>query len=639
MRKFLFSILFIVLMAFVVGACGTADDAPYTVHDHSTEDSVVDAGAADANGGEVETPVPGTAVGGDPLAAMDAVLARFPQSVNTGAEHVPGTTFRFAIPIASPWPGLFGGGIFHTSLDEDRINHLIGTSSSLFSVTEFMQFGQDGIVNWSLDTGANTLTLNMQHFPNWHDGVPLTLDDLVFAYEVIVHPDYDGIRRTPHIMNIVGAEEFNSGNADYISGMFLSNDNQTLTIHFYEMDPTLLYFGIWTSPMPRHIFEHIPVADMSSSPEVLVNPIGWGPFIVENIVPGESVHLRRNEDFVFGAPLIEDMVVERIAPELFPSAMEEGRFDFGQFSTLFYGDHQNPTNFTYLGSLTGAYTYLAFRVGNFDFDNNLNVFNPDRKMSNVHLRRAMAYATDESVLSELLFNGLQFPAANNIPAHHRLLMDLNVPGFPYDPARAMQTLDEAGFIDVTGDGFRDDPNGNELTIIWAFPTGPEEEVIVNFYIQQWAEVGLRVELWQGRTHDQVYLWDILDFDADNDEIDIYTGQWAPGFNPSPAESWGHAIWNPSRYTSPDYDDAIDRLSSYEAWDPAYMMIAYSNWQWYWYNNLPYFPQRWRIDLFAINNRVTRWDTDVQNTVIEGGGPTPDFGWHMIGLSAAEPYSR
>jgi peptide/nickel transport system substrate-binding protein len=321
-----------------------------------------------------------------------------------------------------------------------------------------------------------------------------------------------------------------------------------------------------------------------------------------------------------------------MTPELIPTALEAGNVDVAEMSPLFFGDHQNPTNYIYLSELIGDYNYVAFRLGHWDFDENRNVYDPNRKMANANLRRAMAFAVDEEVLTSTLYHGLRFPAVTNSPAHHRALLDPTVPGFPYNPQMAMQLLDEAGFIDVDGDGFREDPNGEQFTVILAYPTGPEEEIIVAFYLQSWAAVGLRVELWQGRTHDIFYLWDVLDFDADDDEIDIYMGAWSPGADPNPGGSWGHAMWNPSRYTSPEYDAILDRMLTPAALEEAYMLQVFSDWQWYWYNNAPYFPTQQRIGLWAINNRVTNWDN-------RNGISPRTFGWHTVGLSAAEPYSR
>jgi peptide/nickel transport system substrate-binding protein len=76
------------------------------------------------------------------------------------------------------------------------------------------------------------------------------------------------------------------------------------------------------------------------------------------------------------------------------------------------------------------------------------------------------------------------------------------------------------------------------------------------------------------------------------------------------------------------------MNTLEAFDPDYMKQVFSDWQQYWYENVPYFPYLWQIRLTAVNNRVTYFDTRVGNV-----GSTPTDSWHQIGLSAAQPYGR
>jgi peptide/nickel transport system substrate-binding protein len=432
--------------------------------------------------------------------------------------------------------------------------------------------------------------------------------------------------------------DYHNGDADSIAGLVLSNDNRTLTMHFETMNPSMIYAGgFWSTPVPRHVFEGIPVADMPNSEPVLVNPVGWGPFKVQSVVPGESVHMVRNDNYVWGTPLIEGLIVERIPTELIPTAMESGRFDYVEFPAIYYGDYSNPSNYRYVGSPDPGYQYVSFRLGHWDFDNNINVFAPDRDMNNVYLRRAMAHAIDQNELGDVLYNGLHFAAGSFMPPNHRALMDLTLPGFPYDPAKAREILAEGGFVDIDGDGYVEWPNGEPLTVIWAASTDPAtEDIIIPFHIQSWADIGVRVELWQGRTHDIFYLWDTLDFDTDDDEIHIYMARWTSIGNPNPSGRWGHEMWNPSRYNSPEWEAILDALVAPDVWDPARMREVYGNMQRHLYETVPYFPTRWIIRIYGINNRVTNWDTRTLSGLYPDNITPRDHGWHTIGLSAAEP---
>jgi peptide/nickel transport system substrate-binding protein len=359
--------------------------------------------------------------------------------------------------------------------------------------------------------------------------------------------------------------------------------------------------------------------------------------MAEHVVPGESVSLVANPNYVFGAPVAERMLITRVDPSLIAEHMHNGTFDFIRFPTAEYGDHMEPENFTYVGTPVGDYTYICFRLGHWDDENGVNVYAPGRKMAQAGplVRQAMAYAIDSSFIGDTIYHGLRFAPATNVTPNHRALIDTDVPGFPYNPDKARELLDEAGFDQLDDDGFRLDPNGNRFTINWAFREDPlTEDIVVPFFIESWADIGLRVELWRGQTHPALVLWDYLDFDADNDEVDIYDGGWIVGANPNPEGTWGHIWWNPSRYTSPEYDAILARMNTLEAFDPDYMKQVFSEWQWYWQENVPYFPYLWQIRLTAVNNRVTFFDTRVGYV-----GSTPTDTWHQIGLSAAQPYGR
>jgi len=566
------------------------------------------------------------------FAGVDAILERFPAYFNDGGEHVPGTTLMYGLSSPTPWLGIIGGAVFSTAAICSEIAGFLGTGSSILSTTPDYTFGQDGIANFELDLPNNRITFNMQQDVYWHDGVPLTLADLAFAYYILADPDYTGIRFSTGERRVQGIMDYHDGYADYISGLVLSNNDRTLTIYFEEMSPEMLYFGIWTAPVPRHIFENIPVADMAASPYVREHPVGWGPFIIERVIPGESVYMRRNENYVWGAPYIENIVIERFAPELAGTHMEAGTYDFMAFGSAFYEDYSNPTNFRFLASIDEGYNFLAFRLGHFNWDTWENEYSPNRNMSSPVLRQAMALAIDETTLGEYLFSGLQVQAASFLPPNHVDLMDFDVPILGYDPERARQMLDEAGFLDIDGSGYRSHPDGSPLTVIWAYATGPLEDTLVPFYTQSWREIGIRVELWRGMTHDIFYLWDVLDFDEDDDEIDIYMAAWTNLFNPEPSGRWGHDVWNPSRYNSPEWEAIQARLISQDAWDREYMRAAYSAMQWYMYENAFAIPTRWSTSLVAVNNRVSRWDTRID------AHPSGSV-WHLVRLTAEEPYRR
>src|SRR5699024_3767779 len=148
-----------------------------------------------------------------------------------------------------------------------------------------------------LDEDANTATITLKDGVKWSDGEDVKPEDLLYAYEVIGHPDYTGIRYDSNFMNIVGMEEYKDGEADTISG--ITETENGIVIEYKETGVQMLQAGggIWSSAMPKHYLGDVPVADLESSPEVREKPIGFGPFEIKNIVAGESVEYVANEHY------------------------------------------------------------------------------------------------------------------------------------------------------------------------------------------------------------------------------------------------------------------------------------------------------------------------------------------------------
>ena len=599
---------------------------------------------------------------GHPLEMLEVAMSYFPEYADSGAQHLASAnTIHYGLVEANPWIGVVGGGgLFSMAAVDTDVAVLLGTTGGLIAMNEFEQFGEGGVVTVAHDVETRTLVMTQHYDVYWHDGVPLTLYDLWFAFHILAHPEHQGPRnhRTGGNSEIVGIWDYHNGYADSIEGLVLSNNNRTLTIYFEEFAPTLLYFGVWTSPLPAHIFgAYYPhnVAGMMDSPFVRETPIGWGPFTFVNAEPGESFLLRRNENYVWGAPYVEYMIVRRILPELVAEAMVAGEFDVVGFRTMDYVYYSDPSNFRFFGSPARArQNHFAFRMGWWDFDNNENVtdavfpdycpltgdahprageqrFHDMMRPEAWYVRAAMAQAIDFMSQTQLRNHGLAFPAGSYLPLRHRALMDLSVPMFPFDPDGANALLDGAGFTNRDAEGYRTWLDGERMDLIWLTLDHAEAEWYYQFYTQAWRDVGIRVSLYQGMFHDQWTIWDLMDFDAENDEVHFWTGGWTHGADPS-NNMWSRGEFeNASRHTSDELEAILARINSMAAWDTDYLVAAMSDLQWYMYNTIFYFPSTWAIGLTAVNNRVANWDTRVTTL-------TRDFGWHSVRLTAAQPYS-
>jgi peptide/nickel transport system substrate-binding protein len=490
-------------------------------------------------------------------------------------------------------------------------------------------FDQDGPCTYTYDRAAKTVTLKLRPGIKWHDGEPVTLDDLVFAYEIICHPDYTGPRYDETMQNVVGAVEFHAGTASKISGLNLSADKMTLTITFKDFRPTILVGGFWIGAAPRHYLGSIPVKDMATSDRIRTRPIGFGPFKVKTIVPGESVEFVRNDDYWRGRPKLDGVSYKVVGVDMAGTALENGEIDVDlEFSTAHYADYKNPSNFKYIGQLETSFNYTAFDLGDYEMTKETNVGDPNKKMANLNLRRAIGYAANNQAVCDDLYNGLRMVATTAITPRHSSYQNKDLKGYYYDPEQAKQLLDEAGYKDVDGDGYREDPKGQPLTIYWAMMEGYPADIISQYKIQNWKDVGLRVELYNGRLMDFNVFYDSVEYDVAG--IDMFDGAWQTGFDPDPTNLWGDNAWNFPHINIPELVAAMADCTSEQAWDDDFRADAYKKWQQLFFEQAPAIPTMWRTTLSAVNNRVKNYDMS---------SPDIDMKLHLIELTAQEPFKK
>lgn len=559
----------------------------------------------------------------DSISSSAEAASKFPAAVKNDNPGREGGILKVALVASSAFAGVLNWCFYEDNYDNQIISWF---SESLLSFDKNFVADQDGAATYDYDKKAKTVTLHMRQGVKWHDGEPVTLDDLVYAYEVICNKDYDGFRFDETFRNIKGVEKYHAGKADTISGLELSGDKMTLVIHFKEFYPSILVGGFWTAPIPRHYYKDIAVKDMASDEKTRSKPIGFGPFKVKNVVPGESVELERFDDYWMGKPKLKGVTISVVKPELVPAAMKEGKYDIAEFSTQQYQDYRRPTNYQYLGEIETVFSYTGFKLGTWNAKKNENIYNPNSKMANGKLRQAIGYAVDNKTLAQNLYSGLRFLATSVITPRHSRYQDTGLAGYGYDPEKAKKLLEEAGYVDKNGDGYREDPKGDPFTITWATMDGENMDTYAQFKIQCWKDVGLHVELYHGRLAEFNAFYEAVE--GDDPAIDMYDAAWGTGYDPNPDSLWGHkSPANYTRYTSQTFDSIIRDISSPQAWDSDYLTQKYKEWQEAFFREVPAIPTLWRIKLTAVNNRVKNYEvteSDIKSTA------------HLIELTEDEP---
>ena len=156
-------------------------------------------------------------------------------------------------------------------------------SESLMTGSEDEAFSQYGLIAETVEMPADRtwVAFTLRPEARWHDGTPITVDDVIFSLEILKtkgHPFYRA-----YYGDVIKAEKIGAGKVKFT---FAESLNRELPLIVGEL-PILSKTYYET-----HDFEKT----------TLVSPLGSGPYRVENVDPGRSITYTRVEDY-WGAEL------------------------------------------------------------------------------------------------------------------------------------------------------------------------------------------------------------------------------------------------------------------------------------------------------------------------------------------------
>ena len=543
---------------------------------------------------------------------------------------VPGAVLSVAMVKDSPLVGIFNQAMYKDGYDGDIIDWFLG--SYILDIDENFEVTDTGIATLSVDPENKKATIKIKDGMKWSDGQPIVADDIIYTYEVIGNKDYTGVRYSDESAKIVGMEEYKAGKASTISGI-KKIDDKTVEISFKEMGQ-----GIYTGgngleryAMPKHYLKDVPIKDLEKSEKIRSKVVVAGPYTISSIVPGESIELKGNPYYFKGKPKTDKVTIQVVNSQTITAAMKSGKYDIVlDIPTELYKTYKDLDNIDTLGRQELYYSYLGFKMGKYDKAKGENVVNPNAKMADLKLRQALAYGLDINQMVKAFYDGLREKATSSVPPVFGKYYPKDLAGFPYDPEKAKKLLDEAGYKDVNGDGYREDKNGKPFEIkIAAMSGGDIAEPLVQFYIQQWKEIGIKGVLATGRLIEFNSFYDKVE--ADDPEIDVYFAAWGVGTNLSPFETAGRkSMFNYTRFASDENDKLMAEVASPKTLtDPNYKPEAYKKWQEYYINQAVEVPLTYRYQLYPVNKRVKNFD-------VAYGIQKQGKGIHLVELTAAEP---
>ncbi len=325
--------------------------------------------------------------------------------------------------------------------------------------------------SWGVSADGTQYNFSLRQSAVWHDGQPVTSDDVLFTIEMIKS----------------AGSLFPQDIKDMWSQIEVKRlDDKTFQFKLPEpFAPFLDYatFGI----LPKHLLESIP-ADQLPTAEFNLKPIGSGPYKFDRLLTSggqiTGVVLVTNPDYYIHAPYIEQIVFR-----YYPNSASA--FDaYKQGEVLGISQITDDVLQTALQETTlSVYTSRLPQMG-LVF---LNLNNPTVSfLQNANVRRALMYGVNRNIIVSHILKGQAIVADGPIlPGSWGYYEEIEKLG--YDPDAAISLLNEEGYVYTAGSDVRS-KDGQALSFTLVHPNGETHTLIAQAIQSDWALIGVKVEL-------------------------------------------------------------------------------------------------------------------------------------------------
>lgn len=315
---------------------------------------------------------------------------------------------------------------------------------------------------WELAKDGKSLTLHLRKDAVFHDGAPITSEDVAFSVMAIKanHP----------FAPMMGPVEKVDTPDPHTAVIRMNAPHPAIVL---AMSPALCPI------MPKHIYGD--GQDLKNHPRNSANVVGSGPFKLVEFKPGQRIVMERHDRFFLkGRPYL-DRVVMNMTPDSssLMLGLERGdvhMFPFVSVSTdlkrLAKDARIAVTDKGYEGF--GALNWLAFNL-------------TKKPLSDVQVRKAIATAIDKQFISKALMGGFAKPSDGPIAAASPFAA-ADLVRYPVDLKKAAAMLDAAGYpADAKGERFK-------LTIDYAPGTDDQQKNVSEYVRAQLKKIGIAVEV-------------------------------------------------------------------------------------------------------------------------------------------------
>lgn len=290
--------------------------------------------------------------------------------------------------------------------------------------------------SWEMSEDHTSMTFHMNKNAKWHDGEPLTADDVVFTLKAVTSEKMDNYYRSKFVC-LAGTDD---------NGICASPDD----LQVEAIDDYTVKVGLKTPKdeqtvlstlcsflyvLPQHILDTGDYSDINGS-DFWTSPVGAGPFKYVKDIAGEQLEMTANEDYYLGCPDFKTFVIKVVPATSLTAGLLNGEIDVvgaGSIPLSDWGTIESSDNLVAESITSYAYQYMEF-----------NLSDGNDAFQDAAVRIAFDKAIDKQLIVDQLMAGEGQVAVGPMPKYHPYYNDA-LEGNSYDPNAAKSALEAANF--------------------------------------------------------------------------------------------------------------------------------------------------------------------------------------------------
>ena len=314
--------------------------------------------------------------------------------------------------------------------------------------------------SWAVDESGTVYTFTLRNGVTWHDGAPVTVDDVLFTLRAVQGPAFAGDQNVAAFWRTVLVDRVGER-----------------SVSFRLEAPFAPFLRLTGFPiLPAHLLRNVPPEQWEVHPFNRL-PVGTGPYRLVELDEQRAL-LRANPRYFGATPFIETIELRffRTEQEAFAALTRSEIQGLAFTGASALADVNLPRGIVRRQALLDGYTALSFNLR-------------DGLLTDLGVRRALATALDKDALIASALAGKVMRLDTPI-LHGWWAETSDVSWYEPDVARAMAQLDALGYV-PGADGVRV-RDGQPLVFPLLTDNSPVRRAVAEEIARQWSAIGVRI---------------------------------------------------------------------------------------------------------------------------------------------------